>query len=492
MYSVLLAILFLLSPAMSQAGAHGIELVPSALQIYPNAALLVETGKAEWTGTGTPFSFSLPGSVAASNVEVTVSPQSCRIEAFSKTGEGKADEQELSRRLEELEKKRKELTNRLEGTMQQVELLKSLPLPEPIAGTDEVAKLMELMGRRIPALLDQSDAIGQKIQAVDREIKAIKEKMASSQESRFEIGLECTAREKFILEVRYPISLQKREFTYKIKGDTSEKRITITGALLLKQATGRDWGPIEIDYFTAPKNQAVSPPPFRPDYLTTSSREDKGEALFMMAAAPAPARTRAKQARRVEAFSRDVYRAEEISIPAGREIPVELFSYSMKDDFKVEIDGYATATPFLSATVKPPQYLPPASARLFLDSSAVGFVWFEPAPKGQERKIYFGEDTRIKVAKKVEKLFTKRPFLGSRITQIKEWRYDIENLHSTPMRVVLVERTPLSSDDDIEVKAWGQPKWTRQAKNGKTEWEFSLSPGAKRTILFGTEVKRPE
>jgi len=34
--------------------------------------------------------------------------------------------------------------------------------------------------------------------------------------------------------------------------------------------------------------------------------------------------------------------------------------------------------------------------------------------------------------------------------------------------------------------------WNRQNKNGKTIWSFTMEPGEERSILFGTEIKRPD
>ncbi len=466
-----------LSTSQLFAGDQRAALLPKALEVYPNGAFLVEEATLPQFHTGS-VTFSLPDKVGLDQVEAKVSPASCRIDSLTKLVGGPLQGQELLNRLKELKRRKKKAENKKVAIMQQIELLKGIMVLDPKTGRSELASVMDLIAEKMAPILDSADTLDQQIGSLNQEIEELEARLRSTRESRFRLKASCSSPGNLELIVRHPVRLSRQEFGYKISGDTKAGVVTVSGELFLKQSTGRDWKGLMVRFFTAPKNRAVSPAPFEPQFLSAEreERSQDGGMLFMKAAMPAaPLKETAKK---IRAFSRDYYQAQGVHIPAGEEIPVELFSYRMKAGFKVEIDGYDTATPFLSATVTPPEYLPGGNARLYLDGAVIGKWHLPPSPKGQEKTIYFGEDIFLQVSKKLQRDFTKRPFIGKKVIETREWKYVIKNLHPMPFEVSLVERTPVSRDEEIEVKAWGTPMWHRQEKDGNTIWNFTLAPRA--------------
>ncbi len=494
MLSLVLSLLVTMGPAMA-APVDIVRPQASALEIYPNDALLIGRGTVSSFRSGR-IRLVLPGRHDLSSLEIALRPRSCRMEGLYNQGEAPIKGGNITRSMEALERERERLENRHTALMQQVGLLENLPTLRPRVGGDDLGTLLEMMEKRIPSLLDKAGDLARKIDEITRKIKELEERLASRNETSFALDISCPQVSPLEIEVRYPVELQRRRFGYEIMGDTTAGQVEIRGRLMIKQATGREWRGIEVRYFTAPKNRSVAPPPFHPIYLAGEGEVGSrggGSFLLFEAAQPMPARKAARPApKRVETFSRDVYEMGPVTIPAGQELPLTLFTYRLSAPFKVEIDGYATATPFLAAKVKAPVFLPSAPGRIFLDGALVGRVRLDAWPKGEERNLYFGEDTRVKVTKRLDRRHTDHSLFGGKVTEVTQWRYEVENLHNKPMEVVLTERVPISSSDKVEVEAWGRPQWSKKEKNGKVQWELRLAPKAKQTILFGTKVKRPK
>ena len=474
------------------AQVRRVRLVPAALEVYPNQALLVSKGRVEGVRQGT-VSFSLPGSHDVASLEVALEPSSCRLDGVSKAGEGPANETALEQQIEALKERREALENRHTGISQQVDLLQNIPKMRPRLEQGQLERFLEMVGRRIPRLLDKAREIARQIDRITQQIKELQARLDSDIRSRFLLQVRCASPQDILLRIRHPVQLKRRQFGYRVMGDTSQGSVAVKGVVTIEQASGETWRGIQVRYFTSPKNRAVAPPPFWPVYVGGEEQKEEFAMSMGLGMKAAPARAvRRPVHRRKAAFSRDIYEAGPITLPPGQEIPVSLFSYRLKGAFRVEVDGYATATPFLAVEAKAPVFLPAGPARYYLDGSLVGRGHWDPWPKGSKRSIYFGEDSRMEVTKKLEKFHRDHSFLGSKVTETTVWRYELKNHHPKAMEVVLTERVPLAADDRVEVKAWGQPQWDQKGKDGKVVWRFRLPPASSKGVLFGVSVKRPE
>jgi hypothetical protein len=93
----------------------------------------------------------------------------------------------------------------------------------------------------------------------------------------------------------------------------------------------------------------------------------------------------------------------------------------------------------------------------------------------------FGRDDRVRVeVQTLPEASGSAGFIGSRSERRYRWRYRVENRHTQPVQLELVEAPPESTHEDIRVEARHEPAiapWLPE-QPGVLAWRRELAPGA--------------
>jgi uncharacterized protein (TIGR02231 family) len=115
---------------------------------------------------------------------------------------------------------------------------------------------------------------------------------------------------------------------------------------------------------------------------------------------------------------------------------------------------------------------------------------------GEEHELGFGPDDRVIVKRAV--LQDKKGRTGTFTTsQVEERNYQItvKNTHTTPVQVHLIDRVPVSAQQDIKVdttfESLKPTKRDIDDRRGTLLWELVMQPGEEKQIGFGYTVTSP-
>lgn len=313
------------------------------------------------------------------------------------------------------------------------------------------------------------------------------------------------------LEATYVVSNATWRPVWDARLDPARETIELGLQARVEQRTGEDWSNVKLAVSTAQPERRVYVPTLEPGYL------QKGVSY---GARPSSAERVGKAQR--SAASMDESAADAGLAPPPPVIEVGLISTSfiapsratltstgeprntLLASFPIESKLVRMAVPstepvaFLVAegtnTTGVPLLAGPIE--LFVGNAFVGRTSLPDVPAGDKLKLAFGPDPRIKIERKVVDrtheetgVFSKREVIRYRI------RTTVKNLYENEVEVSLLDRLPVSRDEDIEVKVLeGTTKSTEPddpMKPGVKTWRLQLAPGQEKVVELRFEVSFP-
>jgi uncharacterized protein (TIGR02231 family) len=289
----------------------------------------------------------------------------------------------------------------------------------------------------------------------------------------------------------------------------------------VRQRSGEDWNEVKLAVSTAQPGRAIYVPELQPHYLTKfvprpppmpAARPSRAAKMPMAAAPPAAAREEFEALRAPE----PEYEMEE----QQAQVEQGLLAATYTSPSRETVDGQGTPRkaflgPFklkaeLSRTVAPRQddtvfltakatndtgvMLLPGAANLFVGDEFVGKTSL--TPEGNDLKLAFGPDDRVKAERRVIERRREAPGLF-----IKEelWRYGarttVKNHYAKPVKVTVLDLAPVSRDEDIKVTVLDKstrPTEPEDAmKPGVRGYRYEIAPKGEQAIELWYEVRFP-
>ena len=153
---------------------------------------------------------------------------------------------------------------------------------------------------------------------------------------------------------------------------------------------------------------------------------------------------------------------------------------------------------FLTATAKNTTgfLLLPGEVSVFLGEEYLGRTHLPQVAAGDEVKLAFGADPRIKVERRlIERKRESAGLFGGADVVRYRYRTEVTNLYPERRAVTLLEQLPVSRDQRIEVKVLdGTTKTSVQEdpnRPGVSTYELTLEPRAKKVVELVYEVHTP-
>lgn len=287
-----------------------------------------------------------------------------------------------------------------------------------------------------------------------------------------------------------------------------------TGALriergaFVQQTTGENWQDVSLTLSTLRPSEQTDPGTLwpwiprigDPDEIHPLAR-GKAEGALMSAAAPA-----------VESDAAEVAIADfdGLSVSYSYPAPVSIASGAdrvrlMLGPLETSADLVAQAVPMLDASAfLMAQFandtgeilLPTAEARFYLDGRYVGQRWMNLIAAGAEADLSFGPIDGLRLTRLVTNrnegdrgLITK----SNEMTENVEIK--IENLTGETWPLRVLDRVPVSEQEDLKITWQADPTPTEQDVDGQRgilAWAFDLAAGESRIIALQTRLTWPE
>ena len=300
---------------------------------------------------------------------------------------------------------------------------------------------------------------------------------------------------------------------YDLRLNRAEKAITLDRGLMVAQSTGEDWTDAVLTLSTArPSGQsaATEVSPWFPRVEDPVVYEAADAAM-----APAPMATaRAVQAEemayggaaRVRNAELDrigttvVYRYPTLVTIRSNADAVRLGM----DSQQIPVEVMADAAPLYDDTAylraegvnTLPELILPGRATLFSDGAMVGETSLPLIAAGDKLRLGFGPIDGLRVERRVpEQSEGSRGIIRSSNTREETATLRIENLTGEAWPLRVVDRVPVSTQDDLTVDWQASPRPTEtdpDGERGVLVWRLDSAPGSVTEITLTTKLRWPE
>lgn len=448
-------------------------------------------------------------------------------------------ERELNEKLQGLQDQRALLSADLQALQQKQQFLESLGQQAGMRTREDIATidLKPEQWSNAANVLATSSAETLRAQAannvqsreVDKQIVAARTELSQLQtgaRSSYQVSVpvETRAATRLIIKVTYQVPNAAWAPIYDARLDTASGQVKLTQFGEVRQNTGEDWSGVKLTLSTAQPARGVSLPPLTPMWVSLYEaqmyrRESARGGSFEGAAsnavgmsavmemadaavpsqavmAPAPVM---KDASFVAATLNAGGYVTEYAIPGNSTVladgtakKVMVGSLDITSELVVKIKPQLDAQAYLTAVTKLAGESPllPGRASLFRDGAFIGVANLPMLRPGEETDLGFGVDDQVVVKHRVADDKAGESGVISRDnTRLRQTITEIQNLHRTPVKVIVLQTVPVSQNQQIKLaldrtytttgfeenlnNVTGQMRWIKSVP-AQQKWEVRL------------------
>jgi uncharacterized protein (TIGR02231 family) len=444
-----------------------------------------------------------------------------------------ADVRAAQDKVTALEAQDREMEDRIKQAAARKELLDSLRSTYVKERTENLAvrpmnpkewgEMVDFVAKQYDAVLDEMRKtefarreLAKQLQAARKELEQIRAKGGLVTKT-VAVDLRSESAGPFELSVSYVIDAASWSPVWDARLDADKQTIALSLYGSVAQTSGEDWPEVALALSTAQPARGIEVPDLPPQYL------DIIRPVPMEPAAPL-AKARADEMRAMGAMQELEDRSASFRMEAAEAAVTQgLLAATFTAPRRESIDSSGTPRrAFLStfplkaelARLAAPKLdeqtvltakavnesgpvLLPGPVNIFLGDELTGQTTLPLVPPGDEIKLAFGPDDRVKVERKIIErkhettgVFSKEDLYRYRI------RTTVKNLYPTPVTVTILDQVPVSRDEAIKVTILDRSTKPTDpedpAKPGVRRYTYTLPPKAEQVIELGYEVRFPK
>lgn len=387
--------------------------------------------------------------------------------------------------------------------------------PKALAGTlDAIRKGASEALQRVHDGEVRKRALTKQLEVFRRDLAKVQ---ASTRESRV-MTVAVSAKQAGRIVLSYQVNRAGWKPAYRASLDSNASTVDIERMATISQKTGEDWSRVKLRLSTGQPSLSVNAPDPSPWLLTWQPPVQQQFAESYLAAPappppPAPSMRQRQVAVKGSAVADDYVApvletqgnfTTEFEVPArvdlasdGREISVALSRQAMpvKQSVRIAPRYYRDLAVLTIDAPRPEGVWLPGQVQLRRDGAYVGSLHWNP--QEEERfAMAFGRDplVRVTIENRNEKSGQKGLFRRDNERSIAD-TYVVQNLHRQPIDVLVLEPTPVSQSDQVQVKVALSPAATVkdwQQRRGLVGWERSLKPNETARFDMDYEIAYPK
>jgi uncharacterized protein (TIGR02231 family) len=368
--------------------------------------------------------------------------------------------------------------------------------PAPIPSARSLAETIEAVRR------GGSDAFGriQKVQVqkreIDKEIRALERDLArlkSGAKDVRTIAVGVSAERPGEVRVSYQVNGAGWRPAYRAGLDSAGSKVSLERQGAISQTTGEDWTGVKLRLSTGqPRLSPQGPDPRSWMLSLWSGSADRlsGISGAVSAAAPAQLRSakveesRSRQDLPLEVqttFTTEFEVPGLVSLPSdGRKVTVSLAKLSFPAKMRLRVVPRLDAAAVITAEAERPEGVWLAGdIQLYRDGNYVGATSWNPQTT-RALVLPFGRDSLVRV--KVDRVKDRNGsggLIGQRNEREVNDLYTLTSFHKTPVELLVLESSPVSTSDQIKVEARFDPKPTSEnweERQGVVAWARAIAP----------------
>ncbi|MBI1891909.1 MAG: mucoidy inhibitor MuiA family protein [Burkholderiales bacterium] len=313
------------------------------------------------------------------------------------------------------------------------------------------------------------------------------------------ITVNLAARQAGAIRLNYQVNNAGWKPTYRAMLDSKASTVDLERLAMVSQKTGEDWSNVKLKLSTGQPRLSPQAPEPRPWLLSYYKPQPEGayrmRGIPAPAAAPAPSPKPAGYAQAKSAaddyippvietqgsFSTEFDVPTRVTLPAdGREISVALAKQSINAKQRVRVAPRLDKAAVVTAeAARPAGVWITGNMQLFRDGSYVGATHWNP--QSSDKFIFsFGRDDLIRVAvDRANEQSGSSGFLTQQSQRKVADVYTLTSTHKTPVDLLVLESSPVSTSEDIKVETAFNPKPTVdtwEQRRGVVGWETVINP----------------
>lgn len=178
----------------------------------------------------------------------------------------------------------------------------------------------------------------------------------------------------------------------------------------------------------------------------------------------------------------------------GKNLTINIDSYSLPATYqyfcapKIDKNAYLTAQ-----IVDWEKYnLLEGEASVYFEDTYTGKTLLDVRYMADTLNISLGKDKGIAIDREMQKQFTTKQFLGSKKEETRSWLLRVKNNKAQGVKISVFDQIPVSTVEEIEVKADNISNGKLDPETGIIEWNFQLKPAEKKELDLKYSVRYPK
>ncbi len=376
-------------------------------------------------------------------------------------------------------------------------------LGAPAAGAEKPAAALN--GKSVAEVIEAirrggSDAFGriQKVQVqkreIDKEIRALERDLArlkSGAKDVRTIAVGVSAELPGEVRVSYQVNGAGWRPAYRAGLDSAGSKVSLERQGAISQTTGEDWTDVKLKLSTGQPRlspQGTEPRPWMLSLYSPNVGAVSERSFSRAAAAPAALLRQMADEPKAEAplevqttFATEFEVTGTVSLPSdGRKLTVSLAKLSLPVKMRLRVVPRLDAAAVVTAEAERPEGVWLAGdIQLYRDGNYVGATSWNPQTS-QALMLPFGRDSLVRV--KVDRAKDRNGsggLIGQRNEREVNDLYTLTSFHKTPVELLVLESSPVSTNDQIKVEAKFDPKPTAEnweERRGVVAWARAIAP----------------
>ncbi|MEB8431369.1 mucoidy inhibitor MuiA family protein [Cocleimonas sp. KMM 6892] len=377
------------------------------------------------------------------------------------------------------------------------------------------AEVQEKIRQSEIALSEKDQTLNQ----LKRELQLVATNQKETRSAKLQV--ESNGATELTLNLTYQINGARWEPVYDADLDTQTGDIKLKTLAQISQRTGEDWTGVDVTLSTLRPSAGSQLPVLQPwalDFMPEAMPMVQAESSGMMMkksnmadmALAAPMPSPVKRAPR-KSMQQQQSRLISADFSAEYKVPgnISLGSGSNKRRFALTSQDLQSTINLASAPRMDPRVMILATTKyqdetpllagsmsLYRNGSFVGSTFLSQKQSGEEIKLSFGEDDKVKI-KFLPDPDQKRKdglLFGKKKVVERHYKVSVNSNHNKAYPLVIQDVLPVSSNEELKIKILGDlPTNTDvDGKKGVSSWNINLLPKKSVNIKYGYSVSYPE
>ncbi|QFT91652.1 hypothetical protein FIU86_02280 [Roseovarius sp. THAF9] len=414
-----------------------------------------------------------------------------------------------------------------EAARARVAFLEKLGEGEGVTELDitELRDLSAMIGEETLAALRNAQDAERRADAVARSLKDLEDELERAKQAEaalvpeeedramLAVAVSAEAAAEGMLTVTYNTDAAGWEPVYDLRLDRTSGALTLERGAYVGQSTGENWQATELTLSTVRPSEQTAPsevwpwlrriynePPMRPVPLARSAAESDMAAGAPMEEAMAVSPEPVVAAADFDGLSVTYSYPGTVAVATGADrVRLSLGTLEAQAETVAKAVPLNDSSAFLVAEFTNDTgelILPSAEASFYLDGRFVGQRFLDLIPAGEAAELSFGPIDGLRLTRTVEDRAEGDRGVISKSNRIEETvRIEVENLTGETWPLRVLDRVPVSEQEDLEISWEATPTPAEERvedKRGVLAWAFELGAGETQEIRLSHTIKWPD